>query len=764
MKLSLAWIFDHINADFKKIDIETLVAKINKSTAEIESYFKIKIDLDNLFLAQVRSINQQNIILYVPELNKEVELSFRSGLKQGDILTLKKENLNFSWAKTLDLGSSKDSLLPTFSVNGELVSGHWKKHFENEDIILELDNKSITHRPDLWGHRGFAREIAALLNLDLIPLDEFIAKIEVKNTESPFNIQIKDTKACKRFATLYIPKIEVVPSVLNMAARLARIDSKPINLIVDATNYVMFDISQPMHAFDAEKINKKIIVRFANNSEKLTLIDNEEIELNNKDLIVADANQPLALAGIMGGKDSQVEFSTKSILLESANFEASTIRLSSSRLKKRTEASARFEKSLDPNQNIIAIKRFIKLIKDIGIDIQVAHNIISLGSEQAKNKIEVTHEFIENRVGTKISPEFIKNILLKLDFEVSTNEVQYNITVPTFRGTKDVKLPEDIVEEIVRFFGYENIPYIFPTRKMVAFNIDEVMLQRKIKQTMAYGCLMHEVQNYPFYDESFLNELNWYPKDSISVASPVSQNWQKLVTSLIPHLLKNIQQNLHLQAKLNFFELNKIWTKTENMVDEKKSLAGIFFEHKSDVDFDDAKSNLQNLFDMLALKVDWVKANNLNLPWYSPYQSAYLIHNEQHIGTAGKISKNFLSKISSGDAFIFELDLDYILRYKSETTKFKPLLKYPSVWIDISLLVPLESTVKNISDLISSSDKKIYKVELIDSFTKDDWKDKKSLTLRFHIADETKTLSKEEIDEITNKVNNNVLKIGAQLR
>lgn len=772
MKLSIAWIFDHIDANFKKIDIADLVLKINKSTAEIESFEKINIDIKNLYLAQIRSISSEVIILYCPELEQEIEVPFRTDAKEESLFLLKKDNLSFNWAKTVDFGSSKEQILPTFVINGDLINGRWKDYFEEEDYIFELDNKSITHRPDLWGHRGFAREVAALLDLDLLPLDEFISKISVKNfpegvaTNQPaFDIEIKNLQVCKRFSSLFVPKIEISPSVLHMASRLARVDSKPINLIVDTTNYVMFDLSQPMHAFDAEKIDSKIIVRFANESEKLKLIDDEIVELNNKDLVVADQSGPLALAGIMGGKNSQVEPSTKSMFIESANFDASTIRLSSFRLKKRTEASARFEKNLDPNQNIIAIERFVKLIKDSGLNIELADYIISLGAEQPENKIEITHEFIENRLGVQIKSDFILRTLAKLGFIVKIFDGKYEITIPSFRGTKDVKLPEDIVEEVGRFFGYENIPYVLPSRQMVPFDFRNVVLERKIKELMAYGCLMHEVQNYPFYDEFFLKTLDWQPEQSVSVISPVSQNWQKLVTSLIPHLLKNIQQNLLLQSKLNFFELNRIWhLKSKDKANEKKSLSGVFFDHKEEVDFYFAKAKLQNLFDMLKLDVEWVSAGDLKSSWYSAYQSSYLVHKGKYIGVAGKVSQNFLSKISSGDAFIFELDLDFILQYKPETVRFKTLLKYPSVWLDISIFVPLAVKVKDISDLILSSDFRIYKVELIDSFVKDDWSDKKSLTLRFHLADETKTLSKDEIDEVMSKVCKNVTKLSAQLR
>lgn len=771
MKLSISWIFDHINADWRKIDIQKLVDKFNRTTAEIEGFEKVTTDISNFSLVEVKQLDP--VIAYNYELKKDIELPKRNDLKVGLGYLVKKVNGQYDWVSLVDLGSAKEGLLNAIYISDTDKPGNWKKHFESEDYILELDNKSITHRPDMWGHRGFAREVAAILDLDLKPIENFIQSIPTHNfdysaqaTKSfPFKLEIKDKEACKRFAAFYVNKIENRASALWMATRLARVDSKPIDMVVDVTNYVMLDLSQPMHAFDFKKIkNKKIVPRFAKAGEKITLLDGETITLTKNDLVITDEDSPIALAGIMGGSETAVDSKTDSLLIESANFDASTIRRASVRFKKRTEASARFEKTLDPNQNITAIERFVRLLIDDKINFEYSNEIISLGSVPKEKTINVEHDFIEKRLGLKIQSKDIIKILNKLGFGVTQKDNIYTITVPTYRGTKDVDIPEDIVEEVGRFIGYDNIPFNLPSKQMSPSDFSWIDKILAVKEHLAFANAMHEVRNYPFYDESFLRELNFEPDAAIDVVSPISENWRRLVTSLVPHLLKNVQQNLPAD-QLRFFEWARIWHKVSpNDASEVKSLAGVFFDKNKQPDFYEIKSYLTALFKQLHIDVDWVKADDKLAPWYSSYQTAYLMNGNKKIGIAGVASTSFLSKIAEGYAFIFELDGEFILEYKETINKFKPLPKYPPVLLDISMFVPLKVTVNEAEEVIKKSDNRIKEVELLDVFTKEEWQDKKSLAFRYCLIDEAKTLTKNEIDEAINKVQKAVEKVGATVR
>ncbi len=772
MKLSIAWIFDHIDADWKTIDIPKLVEQFNQTTAEIEGFQKITVDLDLFTCAQIVKIQKDMILVHSPQLQRDIELVYRDDVQKDQWYLVKKQNDQFVWAAGNDFHSAKEVMLPALYCEKQIQAGEWQQSFETEDYIIEVDNKSITHRPDMWGHRGFAREIAAILELPFKPLEEFIIHKVIKQFDDhapstithPIEVEVKNPEICKRFAGLYFEHIERRPSLLWMAHRLLRVGSRPIDAIVDATNYVMLDMSQPMHAFDAAAIGtRNIMPRRAKNKEKLTLLDDQVIELTSDDYVITDGKKPIALAGVMGGRETGISPTTKSIFLESACFDATAIRRTSIRYKQRTEASARFEKSLDPNQNTLAILRFLKLLDDAHIPFNAADEIVSLGARAQELTINVEHSFLEKRLGVTIASDFVVRTLKKLEFAVEHAGGAYSITVPTFRCAKDVTIKEDIVEEVGRFFGFSTITHTLPHRQMRSFDLSSVHRLRSIKQLMAYTLTMREVYNYAFYDEEFLRELQWEPQNAIAVKNPVSENWQRLVTSLIPTLFKNIDHNVADHDQLRFFEWGRIWQQAKNIM-EQKSLAGIFFDRKNTIDFYDAKALLAPLFDMLDMNVSYKRVDTPHDPWFAHYQTAHIMHKSNKIGIAGKVQPVLFNRVTEGDAFVFELDGDFLLNYKPELKRYKPVAKYPDVIRDISMLMPLHVMVQDIIAMIAQADKKIVDVALIDFFEKEEWKEQRALTFRFIVRDPTKTLTKEEVDVIWSAVAALLQQRGATIR
>ena len=526
----------------------------------------------------------------------------------------------------------------------------------------------------------------------------------------------------------------------------------------------MLDTTQPMHAFDTQKLaNKLIEPRMASNKENLVLLDGQEIELTPQDLVITDGKNPIALAGVMGGKESGISSTTKSVFLESANFAPTTVRLSAARHKVRTQASARFEKTLDPNQNVTGIQRFLKLLDDADIPAKGMGDIISIGARAPKVTVDVTHEFLEKRLGVTLAPKFVVDTLTKLGFEVTEKGASYFIVVPSFRATKDIDIKEDIVEEVGRFYGYTNIKPILPKLETKPTNLDDVYRIRTIKKCMAYSLGMHELQNYGFFDEDFLRQIKWAPNKTVAVQNPVSENWRQLATTLVPNMLHAVDNNQVDQEQLRFFEWGRTWHEGKE-VQERKTLTGIFYDKHAEVDFYDAKALLSVLFERLDLTVSWMQVDKPDYPWFMPYQTAYIMHKKTRIGMAGKVDKTFLNAVCPGDAFIFELDGDFILDYKAEPIKFVPSSKYPAVERDVSMLVPLAVTVEQITTAISAVDKIIVHVELIDFFEKPEWKDQKSITMRFVLQDYTKTLTKQEADAIYDKVTRALKKLGAEIR
>ncbi|MCX5925207.1 MAG: phenylalanine--tRNA ligase subunit beta [Candidatus Dependentiae bacterium] len=786
MKISIAWLFDHINADKNTINVSHLVERFNQVTAEIEGCEKVELPINAISLAQIitsesestlaESITLKTVIAKSTEWGIECSLPYRTDSCIGNWFLIYKNNDDtYRWVTIADIGGAKDGLMPALYVDKNLYAGEWKQHIEKTDYILNVDNKSLTHRPDMWGHRGFAREIAAIFNLPLKPLDECIAKITHKQEPShgvtgDIRVTIAADTPCDRFSALYIPSIERKPSLLWMALRLARVDSKPIDAIVDFTNYVMLDTSQPMHAFDADTLpNKTITARKANNKEHLTLLDGTSIELSSNDMVISSDTDPIALAGIMGGASTAINNHTKSLLLESAHFDATTIRLTAARHKKRTEASTRFEKNSDPFQNVIAIERFLKLCDDAQIDYTLSGPLLSLGTQNTKSTtITIEHSFIEQRLGVSIDSSFIRDILHKLSCIVThthdTTNTVYTIAIPTFRATKDICIQEDIVEEIGRFYGYGNIPLALPLLQLNPKDMRPLMRMRAIKRLLSEACNMRELYTYAFYDESFLRRLSWEPENSLSVQNPVSENWQRLVTSLIPNMIKAVESDSAHHDQLRFFELARVWNPIDSDTHEKEMLTGIIFDKKNEINFYEAKQVVEKICDLVPIDTTWVAVETPEQPWLTPYKTARIMHDGQCLGVAGMVPELFLHKLTEGHAFVFELDAALLRTYKKPIIRYKASSKYPTIDRDISMLVPLAITVEQVTHLIYASDKRIQEVTLIDFFEKKEWLDKRSLTLRFTLCDEEKTMKKEEVDAVVSSITAELIKHNVVIR
>lgn len=783
MKLSLSWLFDHIDADWRSIDVPALVSLFNKTTAEIEGFDKISIDTKNLSAVKVKSVNSSTIIVESLEWKHTIDMPIREGVVAHQVYLIARDKFDYQWARLAHLGSDKEGLLPAFTMSEHDVAGNWKKTIESEDVILHLDNKSINHRPDMWGHRGVAREVAAMLKLPFKAIDGMLIRHQVKEYSlketggnEHFKVRVENSQSCRSFAGLYFEKINTPACTPFIAARLAKVDSRPINLIVDATNYVMLDLSQPMHAFDAAQLKQNLIlVRDAQNKESINLLDGTRVELTSDDLVITDGIAPLALAGIMGGAASGVQVAqTESIFLESANFDPATIRKTATRVKKRTESSARFEKDLDPSQNISAIYRFLKILDDAQISFVAQDPIISIKPSYVTKHITIKHSFLEQQLGVSIAPDFVINTLQVLGFAVEHKDDSYKIVVPSFRATKDINIKQDIVEEIGRFYGYDHIAETLPSKVTKPFDLTAVNRMRRIKQLLAYGLKMRELYTYAFFDEAFLNTINWQPSDAkamagrpgktLQVQEAVSQNWQRLVTTLMPNLLKAVQVHAQEYDKLNFFEWAKIWPEG-TAESERACLAGIFVDQKQPIDFYDAKQKLCALAKLLNMHFDWIKADAKDLaPWYLPYQTATLVCDGVVIGTAGKVDPSFFAKVAPGDAFVFEFDARFLSTHKLPIKRFAAASKYPGITRDVSMLIPLSATVKDLRSALKTLDSKIIAVDLMDFFQKAEWHDQKSLTFRVSMIDPHATMSSAQADEIMKKVTDYLQKQGAIIR
>ncbi|MBY0110359.1 MAG: phenylalanine--tRNA ligase subunit beta [Candidatus Babeliaceae bacterium] len=778
MKLSLSWVFTHIKKnpflDFQsEFEKGNFFERMGATIAEIEQVEKINYPLDKIFLGTV--IKQDtSCTITIAELHKEIILPNRRDLAVGDSCLVFKQGDNSAYLTLKNLYAEKEGFVPAIWVTEPKKAGAWKENISAWDYILTFDNKALTHRPDLWGHRGFAREIAALYGLELVPEEYILAQKAIRSfTQSTpavagnaIGLENHDSN-CKRFAGLSIQRISSLASFPDMLFKLCAIDAKPINGIVDTTNYVMYDIGQPMHAFDADQIAGDVLkLERAIAGEKLVLLDGSTITLTQADMVVRDKQKVLGLAGIMGGKDSSVTRKTTGVFIESASYAAAAIRKSSIVHKIRTESSTRFEKSLDPLYNTQAITRFLHLLDIHDVSYQSGQAIMSLGEVPKEKTINFTQAFISDRIGTTVSMDTIHTILSALGFGVKQSGTQFTVTVPSFRATKDITLAEDIVEEIARFIGFNNLAMQLPSRVMKPFSIDYIMMRRALKRLCAFGFNMHEVSNYAFYDNQFINKIGLNALTSGSaytVAHPVSEHWTSLVSSLIPHFFKNVEQNASEHDRMAFFEMNTIWKKIDNEPVEQSSFAGIWYQ-ATEINFYEYKEKVAQLFKLLCLPVLWRKPATGVAYYYHPYQTAELVFNDIIIGYAGCVRPDSMRTFSAGHAFVFEIDLDTLLQAHKNFVTFAPLSMYQPVTTDISLLVPFSVTVDALEQAIALVDARIYQIQLIDYFEKPEWISQRAVTLRYKAVDQEKTFSKQEIDLLRSAIITAVQALGVSVR
>lgn len=548
-----------------------------------------------------------------------------------------------------------------------------------DDAVYEIENKTITHRPDLWSHSGFARELAALTGAKL---EESSPKKQNGAFQNKVSVEIKNKQACPRYLAVKIDKIEIAESPLWLKTAMAVTGNRSINNIVDLTNFVMFDLGQPLHAFDAKKLaGEKIIVRQAQKGEMMELLDGSEAKLEDSDLLICDAQKPVALAGIMGGGNSEIDENTTSIVLEAANFDAQTIRRTSMRLGLRTEASMRFEKSQDPNLAESGMLRFLELLKEVSPRAQVVSSITDVKSfKESDLKIKLDLDYINKKSGIDFTPAAVKSSLKPLGFAVSGSGKNLIVTVPTWRSGGDVSMPDDIVEELTRLYGFDNIKPVLPAMQMKAPNQnEELALITKIKQFLSLGAGMNEVLNYSFVGEHQVKN----PQDHLALKNPVNKEESLLRQSLIPGLRKNAENNLRFFDEFRLFEVGSVYFKNAGFLPadasgktklprQEKRVAGVLVGEEKDL-FLRAKGVFQTLITTLGFE-----------------------YNEKLV--------NFETELNfDKPAVFFEINFSELLLQKRRAKTFAGLPKFPGVERDLAFLVSQKITYRQIEQTINSA-------------------------------------------------------------
>ncbi|TAL32921.1 MAG: phenylalanine--tRNA ligase subunit beta [Spirochaetes bacterium] len=643
------------------------------------------------------------------------------------------------------------------------------------DTRIEIDNKSITHRPDLWSHAGFAREIAALFGRKYTSVVDFSLADSFKGT-SPLTVSIKDADAAPRYCGLAMKNIRIAESPDWLKAAVSAIGMRPINNIVDITNYVMVEIGEPMHAFDRAKLRgNEIIVRLAGGGETLTTLDGQVHALTREDVVIADSGGAIALAGVMGGGNSEIEDGTHEIVLEAANFNPVNIRKSSGRFSLRTEAAIRFEKSLDPELCPAAIIRCCDLIMQAIPGAEPMGPIVDAYPAKAKPvRIVTSTDTIRRKLGHPVDDARIKSILGSLDFGLSGESTALAIDVPTYRATKDVSIPDDIVEEVGRIFGYDNIPQKPPMVPCAApaRNLKR-LFERRVKDILVRHHNMIEVSHYSFVGDDALNRLGVNDDAELRLKNPLSSEQDRLRRSLLPNLVRTVELNQRFHASFKVFELGRTYMKVSRtdttLAGETTRVTGAFFQKKTASPlFYSAKTAVADLLDQLRIReVRYAPAQDALPPYAHPGKSMRVVVGGKEAGLIFELHPRVRESFGiNGQAALFDLDMDALFGAPVEEMSFTELQKFPEVPFEVSVLADRLDYAGSIADIIRRSSREfIRSVRPISVYQGDPIPaESKSVSFEIIFAARERTLGPEEIDKLQKKVIQDLAAKGYKLR
>lgn len=633
------------------------------------------------------------------------------------------------------------------------------------DWIIEIDNKSLTHRPDLWGHYGMAREVAAIAGgklIDPVSLDHL-----PEGLGGAVNVAIEDYELCSRYSALVFENVRVEPSPLWLQARLQAVGLSPISNIVDVTNYILAELPQPMHAFDADKLSgETIFVRRAKGGETLKALNGIEYTLTADDLVIADANGPIAMAGVIGGADSAISSTTTRIVLESANFNAASVRLTSSRHKLRTDASMRFEKSLDPINTVRGLARAVQLFKEICPGIRVVGGVTDNGAElPVPPTIELPVEFVVRRLGKQVSEDEIRSILVALGFGVeSLREGLLQVTVPSWRATKDISSKHDLVEEVGRLIGYGEISPTAPLLPAVVPPENAMRLYLRHVRNMLVSQGFTEVYNYSFVNETQVKRFGGAVTDHLAVANPIASELTHMRRSLLPGVFDTVAHNARHLRDFRFFEIGReIHPKADGALPEEvtHAIAAIYGVHADEQDFFELKRTAECLFPDARLRPAPARQ------YEHPVRTAEIEWNGTIIGRLFELHPLLLQDAGiEGRATLFDVDLDKAQPLAARALVYKPVRKYPTSGFDLSVITSLRQPVAGIQDALAElAGPELVSIEFVRQYAGAPLEEgQKSVSFHLEVGAADHTLTSDEVTDIRNHTIEGMRAAGYELR
>ena len=812
MKVSLNWIKDYVDLP-ADMDLKRLAYDLTMSTVEVEDATDLGASFHDMVVGEIREVlphpNADKLRICRTDIGggtvKEIVCggtNLRDGMKvavalpgsvcrwhgEGEPVEIHESKLRGVASYGMICGAVEIGLADLFPAEGEAVildlsdfdapaGTPLADALDLNDIILEIDNKSMTNRPDLWGHYGIARELAALYHLPMKTFPHFDRNVE--NTAG-FRVTVEDTERCPRMTGTQIENVCVKPAPYWMQVRIWKTGMRPINALVDITNYVMLATGQPSHAYDSDHIAGHIIVRRAKAGETLTLLNGKELPLSTDDLTIADDAGIVGLAGVMGGVKDSILPTTSKVILEIANFQAAGIRRTALRYDNRTEASARYEKAIDPERCDQALDLSMQLFSDLYPEMKVTGLVDEYPRHLKQAEIDVPLSWLERRLGKRLSPDEIKHKMELLGYGITFNGDNMHVVVPTWRSTGDVSIQADIMEEVARMYGYENFEAEpITTTFDGAINQLDKDLERRIKEYLAIRCGMQEIFTYPWMEESYVIAVLQSTEGILSLSTPPSPAERFVRSSLLPNLCKAVVKNERYFNEFSIFETAQVfrdenytspYDPREKLPSQRKNVAGAFATTDKDITalFRKAKGvvemmaryvHMEALTFKQAEKPVWAD----NVVWLNIYRG------DEKVGDLALLAKkvSMACGIKNMNVMLFQLDQDSLVPLKSRTNTFTHLAEYPMTDYDISLLVDGSVQWKDVAQTVRGiKSELLHGAAFVDEYRgKQVPAGKKSLTLRLAIGSKDKTLTSAEIEEVASGVLNKIAKrFGAELR
>lgn len=787
MLVSMNWIQEFVNLE--GLNINNLIQRFTLSTAEVEDIIYKGNKIKNVVVGKIMSITEH------PDSKKLHLLKIDTGnriydcvcgapnIYEGMIVPFAQEGGSIDSmeiVKTTIAGCVSEGMCCSeaelginnnhsgiMEIDGDVTLGtDIKTIYALDDIIFEIDNKSLTNRPDLWGHYGIAREFSALTGRKLKKLA--VMDVSSYSILPPVDIQVYNQREVYRYTGIKVSNIKVKHSPVNMKIRLAYCGARTINLLADLTNYIMMEIGQPMHAFDLRKVNSIEVKNFDENLNFLTL-DNVERKINKNNLMISSYNKPIAIAGIMGGYDTEITDDTDSLLLESANFDGTSVRKTSNQLGLRTDASVRYEKALDPEMTSLAIERYLKIL----FDIDSGAEVISSMTDKYVKKYEKLHlefdkEYVDRYTGIHISAIEIESTLKSLGFIVKTENNKFSVDVPSFRATKDIMIPADLIEEITRIYGYDNFAISSTHSKLYpAVLSDNKKMEYSTKDLLINKFNLNEVASYIWTNSVKMKELGIEIEKNVRLVNSLISEQGVLRNSMIPSLLTILFENKTFNQKFGIFEIGKIvdGLLDNGLCNERKKLGIALFDRMEDE---------KTLFLLLKDIINTIGMKNKNKRFTFMHNDVARHHWQNKINyvsisvdgtdigymcTLHPVNKSKIDKKAS--IVVAELDMDILADIPVDNIVCNEASKFPNIEIDLCFIMNEKSIFSDLENVwLDLNFAYLYNYKVIDIYNSD----VNSITVRFYFSSLERTLTHDEIQPFIEKLIQNLKIIGISMK